>query len=234
MSARYPIRFGLQHQVIWSGQPAGLHLNESTLPAHLRASGYACHATGKWHLGFYSWQHTPTYRGFSSFLGYFGGGEDYNTHIEGDGSHSPGAKLGSGYDFWRQICVTNSSKDNSSQVGCSHVDKKAKGVYSTGVFSSEAVRIINEHDTGTPLFLYVPFQAVHGPLQAPEKYIALNSHIVDNNRRTFAGMVTAADEGIGNITAALERNLMMDRTLMFVITDNGYPRKQNVFLFCVV
>ncbi len=35
---------------------------------------------GKWHLGFYQWAYTPTFRGFESFYGFYGGGEDYFTH----------------------------------------------------------------------------------------------------------------------------------------------------------
>ena len=35
---------------------------------------------GKWHLGFTSWPHTPTFRGFESFYGYYNCAEDYYTH----------------------------------------------------------------------------------------------------------------------------------------------------------
>ena len=34
-------------------------------------------------MGFYKWDYTPTFRGYDSFLGYYGGGEDYYTHIAG-------------------------------------------------------------------------------------------------------------------------------------------------------
>lgn len=31
--------------------------------------------SGKYHMGFSSWAHTPTFRGFESYLGFYGGGE---------------------------------------------------------------------------------------------------------------------------------------------------------------
>lgn len=50
LSGLYPMRYGLQHQVIWSGAPAGLPTNVSTIADYLSRGGYACHAIGGSHL----------------------------------------------------------------------------------------------------------------------------------------------------------------------------------------
>ena len=63
-------------------------------------------AVGKWHMGFYRDEYTPTFRGYSSFLGFYGGGENYFTHVENDG-----------YDF-RYDSQPNCGTGNS----CSKVD----------------------------------------------------------------------------------------------------------------
>lgn len=43
-------------------------------------SGYSTHMVGKWHLGFFEWPYTPTYRGFDSFYGFYTGAEDHFKH----------------------------------------------------------------------------------------------------------------------------------------------------------
>ena len=62
------------------GNPQGLNLNETLLPEYLNSVGYVSQIVGKWHLGFTSWEHTPTFRGFSSFYGFYGCAQDYFLH----------------------------------------------------------------------------------------------------------------------------------------------------------
>ncbi|EDQ86215.1 uncharacterized protein MONBRDRAFT_28433 [Monosiga brevicollis MX1] len=114
--------------------------------------------------------------------------------------------------------------DNGPNCGpnCSQTDLNATGTYSTLLYADRARQIIAAHNTSKPLFMYMAFQSVHCPIQAPASYVAPYAHL-DPNRQVFAGMVAAMDEAIGNITSALHARSMFDNTLIIFTTDNGGP-----------
>lgn len=67
------------------------------------------------------------------------------------------------------------------------------GAYTTDIISKESVKIIQNHNSSKPLFLYIAHAAVHSgnpynPLPAPDESVAKMSHIGDYNRRKFAAM----------------------------------------------
>ncbi|KAM7444316.1 hypothetical protein ABFA07_006991 [Porites harrisoni] len=194
MTGRYPIHTGLQHSVILPSQPYGLPLNFKTLPETLQDAGYATHMVGKWHLGFFEWSYTPTYRGFESFYGFYTDMEDHFEH----------ERLG-----------ILDLRDDTLPV------RDKDGTYSANLFTKQAVQVIMEHNSSRPLFLYLPFQNVHGPVQAPQKYIDKYSFIENKTRRTYAAMLDIVDEAIGNVTRSLEKAGLWDNTLFIFTTDNG-------------
>jgi hypothetical protein len=66
------------------------------------------------------------------------------------------------------------------------------GEYSTDIFTTEAVKLINEHRSDRPMFLYLAHTAVHSgnpynPLPAPDEEVAKFDNIFDYKRRRFAG-----------------------------------------------
>ena len=196
LTGRYPIHHTITDWIP-PGSAYGLPLNETVLAEKFKEVGYSTAASGKWHVGFYKEEMTPTFRGFDSFLGFYGGGEDYMTHMQA------GA-----YDFRR---------DSAPRCGenCSEIDSDDSGTYSTHVFTREAIRVINEHNMKNPLFLYLAYQGVHAPAQVPTWYESkYNDTISDPKRRTFAGMLSCVDEGIGNVTRELERRDMLRNTLI--------------------
>jgi arylsulfatase A-like enzyme len=210
LSGRYPLHTGC-HTIINDRSTQGLPLDEETLPQVLRRAGYQAHAVGKWHVGSSSWEQTPTFRGFQSFYGFYLGGQDYLTHIKTD------SKIDA-YDM-------RSDKQEFCGEDCSKlVDER--GNYSTNVFTRQAVKVIEEHDdTDGPLFLYLAHQAVHWPDEVPEDYKQPyeNRTDWDDKRITYAGMLTAADESIANVTRALQEKGMWENTLVVFTTDNGGP-----------
>ncbi|XP_069103676.1 arylsulfatase B-like [Argopecten irradians] len=194
MTGVYPFKAGLQHLVILPEQATCAPTNRTFLPQYLKKLGYATHALGKWHLGFCKWECTPTYRGFDSFYGFYNGQETYyNRTVVG------------GIDF----------RDDKKAV-LPDVTK-----YSTYIYAERAKEIIEKHDQDEPLFMYFPFQSVHEPIEVPVSYENMYSGIKNEGRRKYCGMVTAMDDLVGNVTAALKENGMYDDTLFVFTADNG-------------
>ena len=209
MAGRYPYYMGLARTVITNGYPFGLPLNQTTIADELRKGGYATHCIGKWDLGMHKWEYTPTYRGFDTFYGYYDAAEDYFTHSVGVvplGNDENQTFLFNGVDF----------RNNTKPV----TDKN--GVYSTNLFTEAVENAIKGHDRDKgPFFIYAAYQSVHAPLEAPQKYLDECQSIPYENRRTFCGMLRAADEGIANITMLLQELNLLDDTIIIFTTDNG-------------
>ncbi|XP_078346460.1 arylsulfatase J-like [Oculina patagonica] len=206
MTGKYPIHTGMQHGVIMAGQPFGLGLEEKLLPEYLKELGYATHAVGKWHLGFFKYDYTPTRRGFDSHFGYWLGAGDYWDHSESEP------------DGWG-LDLRNNTEPVHNQWGN----------YRTHLFTDQAVNVINTHNTSKPLFLYLAHEAVHSalahqPLQAPGDLVnKFKDSIQDENRRIFAAMATALDQSIGKVLDALIERGMYENSIIVFSTDNGGP-----------
>lgn len=193
MTGRYPMRHGLQVGVVRPWAQYGLPLEERTLPQALKEAGYVTALVGKWHLGHFQRAYLPTARGFDRQYGHYNGMIDYFTHIR-DG----------GFDWHRD---DKASYDEG---------------YSTHLLAQEAVRFIREADGSKPFFLDVSFNAVHAPHQVPEKYKGPYAHLKEP-RRTYAGMLAAMDEAVGQIVAALDDKGLRQNTLIVFSSDNGGP-----------
>ncbi|MCA9413593.1 MAG: arylsulfatase [Candidatus Omnitrophica bacterium] len=192
MTGRYPMRYGLQIGVVRPWADYGLPLNERLLPEILKVVGYQTHIVGKWHLGQFEPEYLPTRRGFDHHYGHYLGMIDYFTH-----------ERNGGLDWHR---------DEATDTGAG---------YTTELLGDEAVGIIETHDSSKPLFLYVPFNAPHTPLQAPEAWIEKYSPIENENHRKYFAMVECLDHQIGRIERALKENGLWENTLLLFTSDNG-------------
>lgn len=216
LTGRHPQRFGLEFN---TGPPAvthdegrGLPPSTTTLAEVLRAAGYATGAVGKWHLGSRDEFH-PLEHGFGTFFGFLGGWSSY----------FPGPASG---EAWRSL-----------QSGRDAVDEDE---YLTEAFAREAVEFVTRHQD-EPFFLYVAFNAVHHPYdEPPDEYVARYPDAASERTRTYRAMVSALDDAVGRIVAALDGLGLTDDTIVVFASDHGgsHPaadhgglRGEKLFLF---
>ena len=190
MTGRYVAHTGV-YSVVRPNAKWGLPLEERTLAQALHEAGYETAIDGKWHLGEFEPAYLPTHRGFDHQYGLWYGAGDYFTH-----------KRGPNHDWHRDDKPSNDEG------------------YSTHLIAKEAVRLIRNKQPDKPLFLYLPFQAVHAPLEVPDSYLSPFSNL-HGERRTYAGMAVAMDEAIDQVLAALDEQHLRENTLIVFSSDNG-------------
>ena len=168
--------------------------------------GYRTGVIGKWHLGDNTGR--PNERGVDFFYGFHNGSHSYirsNDHYDGVINEAP---------IYRNDQIEPPIQEEAG--------------YLTEMFSQEAVEFINE-SADEPFFLYMAYNAVHSPWQVPPSYIRRVEHLdAEDERKFFAGMVLALDDGIGDIMGALKENGLKENTMVFFLSDNGTPRGQGI------
>jgi len=94
--------------------------------------------------------------------------------------------------------------------------------YTTDAYADYAVAWL-EQNKAKPCFLYLPFNAVHAPMQATKKYLDRFPHIADEKRKTFAAMLSGMDDAVGRVLEKVRALGQEESTLFFFISDNGGP-----------
>jgi arylsulfatase A-like enzyme len=126
--------------------------------------------------------------------------------------------------------LANTPFYHPTQFVDSRVSKEVQKVndpdfYTTDEYAKRAVDWLGKQQD-KPWFLYLPFNAQHAPLEAPEKYMERFQDIPEGNRRTFAGMMYAMDEAVGKVLKKVREMGEEDNTLVFFLSDNGGPTRQ--------
>ncbi len=169
----------------------GLPKSELTLADRLKTVGYKTSAIGKWHLGHNEGYH-PNDRGFDYFYGFLAGGRSYfpdkNNDRKGD---------------------THAMLENHEHV-------LFEG-YLTDVLGDKACNFIEEN-AEQPFFMYLAYNAVHTPMHATKKDLAL---FEGHPRQTLAAMTWALDRSVGSVVSKLKEKNLLDNTIIFFLSDNG-------------
>jgi arylsulfatase A-like enzyme len=137
----------------------------------------------------------PQKRGFDEFYGFLGGMHPY--FVADSRNHGP---------------ILRGTKPVGSMD------------HTTEAFAGETCAFIEKHK-GKPWFVYLPFNAVHAPMQAAQKYLKRFPNL-KGDRRTYAGMQAAMDDAVGAVLARLRELKLEENTLIFFLSDNGGPTWQ--------
>lgn len=226
MSGRHPFHTGMQHFfTLVPGTAAALPLEQPTIAEVLKESGYSTHAIGKWHLGAARWSNTPTERGFDTFLGYMQGEADYyNKTVGAIGDRTGGGPLQvisetlTGFDFWE-----------NKRVMWEEMGTEPTSRYTMDIYEEEHKRILDNHDSSKPFFIYYSHQMLHKPLQYPPEsefsdncnHVAHTGADSGHDRHTLCAMMSRLDASIGRFETVLKEKGMWDNTVVWVVSDNG-------------
>jgi arylsulfatase A-like enzyme len=237
MTGRYPVNTGITdwipgRQATNSGSPAdklialpfnlNLKLEEVTIAEVLKKNGYTTMISGKWHLG-ETEEYWPENQGFDINKGGFSKGSPVRNK-EANGYFSP--------------------------YGNPRLEDGPVGEYLTDRLTDEAIKFI-EKSVGTPFFLYLPYYAVHNPMQAKEEHIKkftakaetmglagiepftrdkewIKPSMSDNYKERivqsnpiYAAMIYSVDENIGRLIMKLEELKLNENTIIIFTSDNG-------------
>lgn len=242
MTGRYPHQAGVGHMGRDMGLPAYRgFLNETsiTIAEALRAAGYHCLMSGKWHLG-EARPHFPIDRGFEHYYGLLGGASSYFCLW-------PGRRMAIDGDLYRP---------------------DPNGFFMTDAITDRAIGYLDDYGRrGDPFFLYVAYTAPHAPLHAPPEDIARYrgkyrigwdelrrqryrrmvdlgiidarwalsprdpratawENVADPDREdlkmaVYAAQIDRMDRGIGRILEKLRALGVEENTLVLFLSDNG-------------
>ena len=191
---RYGFEFNTSGGAITHRLHRGLDPAAITLADVMQSAGYATAAIGKWHLGTQPQFH-PLVRGFDEFYGFLAGAHSFFPANGIEPIHST-------------IMRGN--------------DPLIEPEYLTDAIAREAAKFINSH-AAEPFFVYVPFNAVHTPIEATKHYQDRFPGIENETRRDYYAMTSALDDAVGTIIDAIEQNRLRDNTLVIFLNDNGGP-----------
>lgn len=200
-----------------------------TIAEVLKQAGYATGIVGKWGLGAPNTAGLPNKQGFDYFYGYICQRQDhtyYNGHL---------------WENEDRVPMDNKVVDPNVKFpkNLDSLDEKNYEVYQQNVYGPDmlikAALNFLDKNKNKPFFLYYPSPLPHLSLQAPKKWVDYyHRKFGEENpflgggyfpcrypHATYAAMISALDEQVGEIVAELKKNGTYDNTIILFCSDNG-------------
>lgn len=191
MTGKAALRLGIVAP-LYKNAEKGLPLSETIMPQFFKQNNYQTWLVGKWHLGRFKKEYWPYNRGFDHFYGYLTGGVGHYDHVHGGGLD------------WQR---------NGETI-------REEG-YTTHLLTKETLQLVEGRQKDKPFFLELCYAAPHLPNEAPEAAAAEYQHLPNKKRGLHAAMVTEVDRSIQQLYEALEKEGILDNTIIWFSSDNG-------------
>lgn len=214
ISGRYQQKFGLD-----TIPDDPMPLTERTIPKRLKEAGYVSGMVGKWHLDpnalCLKWAHQNL----------------PDVHPDAHGRVEIPAKYMRKYSALAQgfdECFQGEMQNYFATFGLDgktldpHGTMIVERSYRLDVQTDAALAFLKGHHEQS-FFLYLAYFGPHVPLQATNAYLARFPGAMAERRRYALAMLSAIDDGVGRITAALQQYGIDENTLIFFTSDNGAP-----------
>ncbi|GAA5219955.1 sulfatase [Membranihabitans marinus] len=178
-------------------------LEELILPELVKSSGYRTISIGKWHVG-------PK--------GYWPLDMGFDENIGGWTHGSPPSHF---YPY--------EDENKKWNPNIPTLKDGAVGEYLSDRLTNEAIKYIHRNKDN-PFLIYLPYYAVHAPLQAPKELVEkykkkqLTKDANPEIDPTYAAMVDRLDQNIGRLLGKLESEGISENTVVIFASDNGAER----------
>lgn len=183
---------------------------EITIAEALKTRGYHTMHLGKWHLGGIKGSR-PEDQGFDESLGFMAGASLFAP--VGDPSVEESRQDFDPIDKFLWGALPYAVQYNGGKMF-------HPNAYMTDYLTDQAITAIDKNKN-RPFFLYLAYNAVHTPLQAPKADYDALSQIKDHRLRVYGAMVRNLDRNIGRVLQALKDQGLDDNTLVIFTSDNG-------------
>jgi len=217
ISGRYQEKFGLD-----TIPDDPMPLEEATIPKRLKVAGYVSGMVGKWHLDpnatCLKWARKnlpevkPDQQGRVAiprrFIRQYSSlAQGFDECFQGEEQH-----------YFATFDLNGQPLDPQGR----EIDLPG---YRLDIQTKAALAFLQHHhgQQGQPFFLYLAYYGPHVPLQATDNYLSRFPGQMAERRRYALAMLSAIDDGVGQITAALKQYGISDHTLIFYTSDNGAP-----------
>ena len=189
----------------------GIPPSQPILSDRLRSLGYTTGLFGKTHGGIAEEQ--MAFTRWDEFFGFNNGASNYISEL--NRRHNP--------IFYNRSILNQSQniqKIPRSDLLENGVIHSSETEYLTDSIADAAVEFIDRHKEG-PFLCYLPFNAIHGPFQAPRRLVDTFSDEPDESRRLVKAMLHSLDQNVGKVIQCVQNNDLESQTLIIFLSDNG-------------